>query len=125
MLNQAGLFYLVTAGAVSGAARRRLLQSGVTYEADQNSTCLNSTENAPVLLPTPVGPLTNPSIPLDDLYYCGFNVVCSRNAAAGMAANDTSYNVGGKITVANITVPPLYGTVAVQPDGSFNYTPSR
>jgi hypothetical protein len=125
VLNQAGLFYLVTAGDVSGAARRRLLQSGVTYEADQNTTCLNSTANSTVLLPAAAQPLTNASIPLDDIYYCGFNVLCSRNATAGVAANDTSYNVGGNITVTGITMPPTYGSVVLRGDGSFDYTPKR
>jgi hypothetical protein len=125
VLNQAGLFYLVTSGSVTGAARRRLLQAGVTYEADQNTTCYNVTVGTPVSLPTAAAPLTNASIPLDDIYHCGFNVVCPRNATGGVASNDTSYNTGGVITVAGVTVLPQHGTVVLKPDGSFDYTPDR
>ncbi len=66
---------------------------------------------------------------LDDKYTIGVDSVLNVNAAAGVLANDIFYNVNGSIKykvtqVYDYDTETLnFGTVAMNPDGSFIYTP--
>jgi VCBS repeat-containing protein len=62
-----------------------------------------------------------PPVAVDDTYTTAENTVLSKDAAAGVLANDTDAD-GDPIT-AVVVADPSHGTVALGADGSFTYTP--
>lgn len=67
-----------------------------------------------------------PGVPLAvaDIYTCPFNASCSVNATSGVLANDQSFNLGANLTVITAaTQPPSNGSLALDANGSFVFTP--
>lgn len=81
----------------------------------QDSAGNQATADVTLVVPAPAGPAAQ-----DDLYTCKPGHTCSVSAAQGLLANDT----GLQLTLIGVD-PPIAseGTVAVNPDGSFDWTP--
>lgn len=142
LLNSAATVNVIGAGApnatTSGGAvvGRRLLQSSdnsTTMTTSNSSECpfalANATNSstapeADPSLPAASAPLTYTPTATDDLYYCDFGVPCSRTAAAGVLVNDTTPNAGGNMTVSGVASPPSGGSLTLNTNGSFVYTPA-
>ena len=59
---------------------------------------------------------------VDDHYTTPFNTTLVVVPSKGILMNDTDANAGQPLSVVNVT-KPSHGTVVVNPDGSFTYTP--
>lgn len=64
----------------------------------------------------------NPVVAADDVYTVTEDAVLTVGAAQGVLANDTASD-GGKAAVAGLITTAQSGTVALNKDGSFSYTP--
>ncbi|HYO10196.1 MAG TPA: FG-GAP-like repeat-containing protein, partial [Tepidisphaeraceae bacterium] len=70
----------------------------------------------------PITPQDNAApVPRGDLYPAGPGKTITVNAAAGVLANDT--DIDGDTLTATLLTGPAKGTLALNPDGSFTYTP--
>ena len=67
-----------------------------------------------------VAPVAN-----DDAYDAGFNFTLQKSASNGLLANDSDANGNGTLSVQTTpVVNPTNGSVTLNADGSFSYTPS-
>jgi hypothetical protein len=127
MINTAGQ---LTVPGTWVTGRRRLLQTGTVTAYPANTTIcpysLNQTAD-PVLpqvqLEPSAAPIITPPTAVDDLYYCGFNLACTRTAAAGVLANDTTPN-SSQMNVTGVVSGPASGSLNLNTDGSFTFTPA-
>ena len=87
------------------------------YRADDG---LSVSEIATVTIT--VNPVNDPPVALDDAYEVDEDGVLTVDAAAGVLANDTDAD-GDSLTAVLVT-PPNHGTLTLNPDGSFEYTPA-
>ena len=86
-----------------------------TYEP--NAYCLGS---RPVLISLL---LNHPPMANDDFYQTYDNTQLSVNSLDGVLANDVELNKYDKVT-ASLVTPPANGTLVLNADGSFVYTPN-
>ncbi|MEM8999058.1 MAG: Ig-like domain-containing protein [Bacteroidota bacterium] len=64
-------------------------------------------------------------VAVDDSYTLGFNVMLQPNTTNGVLANDNDANGIGTLNVRTMPLaPPSNGTLALNVDGSFTYTPN-
>jgi hypothetical protein len=101
---------------------KRFFIGNVTFKYEISDACIpgGATTTAVVTLtyPSPGGPVAS-----DDAYPCAFNSTsCGPTGPQGILGNDRSLT-GGAITVTNVVAQPPVGTVTVQPNGQFTYTP--
>ncbi len=66
--------------------------------------------------------VNSPATPADETYSMLEDGVLTRDAASGVLANDS--DLDGDALVASLHTPPAHGTVTLNADGSFTYTPA-
>ncbi|SCY71753.1 Ig-like domain-containing protein [Microvirga guangxiensis] len=76
----------------------------------------------PTPTPTPLPPIDNPVTAADDFYSATEDTVLTVAASKGVLANDTAAD-GGKAAVAGTFATAKGGSVKLNADGSFSYTP--
>jgi VCBS repeat-containing protein len=68
-----------------------------------------------------VGPENETPVATNDLFTVGEDGVLTVDAAGGLLANDS--DADGDVMTPTITLEPLHGSVVLNADGSFSYTP--
>ncbi|MCO5724293.1 Ig-like domain-containing protein [Robiginitalea marina] len=66
----------------------------------------------------------SPPVAADDTYVAGLNAALMVGAATGLLANDTDPNGPGLLVDTNPVMGPSNGTLSLNADGSFTYTPN-
>jgi VCBS repeat-containing protein len=87
-----------------------------TYRANDGEL-----DSAPALVTITVTPIDKPPVAVPDAYAVNENSVLSV-AAPGLLSND--YDVDSPVITAVLAGPAAHGTVSVNADGSFTYTPA-
>lgn len=98
----------------------------MSLDTDNAGTCPPaSTYPTDPPLPAPVTPATIPPTASDDAYACPFNAACVVAASSGVLKNDTSTNTNPVFKTTGVVTQPPVGTLVLNTDGSFNYTPPK
>ena len=88
-----------------------------TYRASDGQV-----ESQPVVVALTVHPVNDPPVAVGDWYVVDENTALDLPAAAGILANDR--DAEETPLVAALEAGPAHGTLELQPDGSFRYTPA-
>lgn len=88
------------------------------YTITDADTGLNASAVASILITS-----LPPPVAVDDAYLCNANEPCS-TLAPGVLVNDSSRS-NGTLSVVDVPVLPAQGSVVVDANGSFVYTPPR
>jgi hypothetical protein len=70
-----------------------------------------------------VTPVNDPPVAEDDSYHVVQGKTLTVNAGNGVLVNDTDVE-GDELTVTGVSGQPAHGELALNADGSFNYTPN-
>ncbi|MHB1033589.1 MAG: Ig-like domain-containing protein [Pirellulales bacterium] len=111
-LNANGSFTYTPAANYNGS-------DSFTYKASDGSLQSGPTTVILTITPVPDAPTT-----VADTYNIPVGGTLVKNAAAGVLANDSDPDGGAVVLTAALGTAPAHGTVTLNPDGSFTYTPT-
>jgi VCBS repeat-containing protein len=112
-LSPNGTFTYTPSPNFSGAAT-------FTYRAVDNGT--PPAQSAPATVTITVTPVNDPPTANNDTYSVAEDATLTVNAASGVLANDSDPDTGGALTAQLVATTPN-GTLALNPTGSFTYSP--